>query len=64
FPEYIKEITLKPEETFQETTRWNLYSYDHENGGYIPVELGQYGIVGAWLGETHVETTKISVTVR
>ena len=63
FPEYIKEITLEPGETFSETIQWDLYSYDHENGGYIPVELGQYGIVGAWLGETHVETTKTSVTV-
>ena len=64
FPEYIKKIVLEPEGTFSETIQWNLYSYDHETGGFIPVEPGQYSISSVWLGETHMETTKVSITVK
>jgi len=63
FPEYIKQITLEPEETFSETIQWNLYSYNHETGAFIPIEAGRYSISGVWLGETQIETTSISVTV-
>ena len=64
FPEYIMEITLKPEEAFSETIRWNLYSYNHETGGFISVEPSQYSVSGIWLGENRIETTKITITVK
>jgi len=63
FPEYIKEITLEPEENFSETIQWNLYSYNHETGAFILIEPGQHSISGVWPGETPIETTSISVTV-
>ena len=63
FPEYIKQITLEPEETLSETIQWNLYSYNHETGAFIPVKPGRYSISGVWPGETQIETTRISVTV-
>jgi len=63
FATYIEKITLKPGETFSKTIQWNLYSYNHETGGFIPVEPGQYKISGVWLGEPRIETSKIGITV-
>ena len=64
FPAYIEKITLKPGETFSKTIQWNLYSYNHETGGFIPVKPGQYRISGVWLGEPRIETSKIGITVK
>ncbi len=63
FVAYIEKITLRPGETFFKTIAWNLYSYDHETGGFIPVKPGQYRISGVWLGEPRIETSKIGITV-
>jgi len=64
FPAYIEKITLKPGETFSKTIQWNLYSYNHETGGFIPVKPGQYRISGVWLGEPRIETSKSGITVQ
>ncbi len=64
FPEYILKITLEPGENFSKTIRWNLHSSNHETGGFIPVKLGQYRILGVWLGEPRVETGKIDIAVK
>ena len=64
FPEYIEKIVVKPGENFSETIRWNLYSYNNETGDFIPVEPGQYGISGVWLGEPRIETSKVGTTVK
>jgi hypothetical protein len=63
FAAYIEKITLKPGETFSKTIQWNLYSYNHETGGFIPVKPDQYRISGVWLGEPRIETSKIGITV-
>lgn len=63
FATYIEKITLQPGETFSKTIEWNLYSYNHETGGFIPVEPGQYRVSGVWLGEPCIETSKIDITV-
>ncbi len=64
FPPYIEKITLKPGENFSKTIQWNLYSYNQETEGFIPVKPGQYRISGVWLGEPHIETSKIGITVK
>ncbi len=64
FTAYIKKITLKKGETFSETIQWNLYSFNHGTGDFIPVKPGQYKISGAWLGEPSIETSKISMAVQ
>jgi len=63
FAAYIEKITLKPGETFSKTIQWNLYSYNHETGDFIPVKPDQYRISGVWLGEPRIETSKIGITV-
>ena len=63
FAAYIEKITLKPVETFSKTIQWNLYSYNHETGDFIPVKPDQYRISGVWLGEPRIETSKIGITV-
>jgi len=63
FAAYIEKITLKPGETFSKTIEWNLYSYNHETGGFNPVKPGQYRISGVWLGEPRIETSKTGMTV-
>jgi len=63
FVTYIEKITLKPGETFSKTIEWNLYSHNHETGGFIPVKPGQYRISGVWLGEPRIETSKMGITV-
>jgi hypothetical protein len=63
FPPYIEKITLKPGENFSKTIQWNLYSYNHETEGFIPVKPGQYRISGVWLGEPRIETSKTDITV-
>ena len=64
FPEYILKITLKPGENFSKTIRWNLYSFNHETGGFIPVKPDQYRISGVWPGESRIETSEIDITVK
>jgi len=64
FATYIEKITLEPGENFSKTIQWNLYSYNHETGGFIPVKPGQYRISGVWLGEPRIETTEIDITVK
>ena len=64
FPEYIERITLKPGEDFSKTIQWNLYCFDHETGGFIPVKPGRYKISGVWLGEPRIETSRIGITVK
>jgi hypothetical protein len=63
FAAYIEKITLEPGETFSQTIQWDLYSYNDETGCFIPVKPGQYRILGVWLGEPHIETSKIGITV-
>ncbi len=63
FIAYIEKITLKPGENFSKTIQWNLYSYNHETGDFIPVKPDQYRISGVWLGEPRIETSKIGITV-
>jgi hypothetical protein len=63
FVTYVEKIILKPGETFSQTIEWNLYSYNNETGGFMPVKPGQYRISGAWLGEPHIETSKMRITV-
>ncbi len=63
FAAYIEKITLKPGENFSKTIQWNLYSYNHETGDFIPVKPDQYRISGVWLGEPRIETSKIGITV-
>ena len=63
FATYIEKITLKPGENFSKTIQWNLYSYNHETGGFIPVKPGQYKISGVWLGGPRIETSKVGITV-
>jgi hypothetical protein len=63
FATYIEKITLEPGETFSVTIQWNLYSYNHEAGGFTPVKPGEYRVSGVWLGEPCIETSKIDVTV-
>ncbi len=63
FVTYIEKITLKPGEAFSKIIQWNLYSYNNETGGFIPVKPGQYRISGVWLGEPPIETGKIGITV-
>jgi hypothetical protein len=63
FAAYMEKITLEPGETFSLTIQWNLYSYNHEAGGLIPVKPGQYRVSGVWLGEPCIETSKIDVSV-
>ncbi len=64
FPAYIEKITLKPGENFSKTIEWNLYSYNQETECFIPVKPGKYRISGVWLGEPHIETSKIDITVK
>jgi len=63
FATYIEKITLKPGENFSKTIQWNLYSYNHETGDFIPVKPDQYRISGVWLGEPRIETSKIGIEV-
>ena len=63
FAAYVEKITLEPGETFSVTIQWNLYFYNRETGGFIPVKPGQYGISGVWLGDPRIETSKIGITV-
>lgn len=63
FATYIEKTILQPGEPFSRTIRWNLYSYNHETGGFIPVKPGQYRISGVWLGEPRIETSKVGITV-
>ncbi len=63
FAAYIEKITLEPGETFSITIQWNLYSYNQEAGGFIPVKPGQYKISGVWLGTPRIETSTIDITV-
>ncbi len=64
FTAYIEKITLKPGETFSKNIQWNLYSFNHETGDYVPVKPGLYTISGVWRGEPRIETSKISMTVQ
>jgi hypothetical protein len=63
FPEYILKITLKPGESFSKTIPWNLYSFNHETSGFLPVKPGQYQVSGVWLGEPRIETSRVGITV-
>ncbi len=63
FPEYILKITLKPGESFSKTIPWNLYAFNQETGGFIPVKPGQYRISGVWLGEPRIATSTVGITV-
>lgn len=64
FATYVKEIALKPGESFSQTITWDLAIFKPETEEFIPLQPGEYNLAGIWLGDPSLESERVPVKIR